>query len=152
MSKSHENPMSRILITDSRDEIFAKLKAALTDSVTGVTYDPTNRPGVSNLVEIMFHLEDTGSSSCEELAAECNSLSMRALKEKVADCVDKHLAPIRDRYEMIVQDGKYLSDVADAGARSASASAAATMELVKDAMGVWNGGRRFAERLQQRKL
>lgn len=147
MSKSHDNPMSRILITDPREEIFGKVKAALTDSVKGVTYDPTNRPGVSNLIEIMFHLEDTGASSCEELASDCKATTMRALKEKAAACIDKHLTPIRERYETIMQDGKYLSDVAQAGARSASANAAATMDLVKNAMGVWNQGRRFAGRL-----
>lgn len=45
MSKSPPNPKSRILITDSREEIFKKINGSLTDCEDGITYDPATRPG-----------------------------------------------------------------------------------------------------------
>ena len=39
MSKSDPKPKSRIMITDSKEQIHAKLKTALTDSIEGVSYD-----------------------------------------------------------------------------------------------------------------
>ncbi|CAB0008911.1 unnamed protein product, partial [Nesidiocoris tenuis] len=52
MSKSHPDQKSRIEITDSPDEIRSKIKKALTDFTSEVEYDPENRPGVSNLIDI----------------------------------------------------------------------------------------------------
>jgi len=137
MSKSHENPKSRILISDSRDEITKKIKSALTDSITGITYDPQQRPGVSNLIEILYHLDGTDTRSCGELAHDYRDLSMRAFKEKVADSIDKRLSSIRDKYEDILHDSHthWLSDMNEEGSRKARASADATMALVREAVG-----------------
>ena len=131
MSKSDSNPKSRILITDSEEEISNKVKAALTDSLEGVSYDP-------NLLDVMFHMGDTSSASPHELAEDCKDLSMRALKERVAKTVIDGFRPIRDRYHEVFQrdSGRYLDSVAHEGADKASINAAATMHLVKDAVGL----------------
>jgi len=139
MSKSHPNPKSRILLTDSRDQISKKLRVALTDSLDGVSYDPVLRPGVSNLIEIAFNLDHArgASSTPAEYAAGFEGLSLKGLKEKVADVVDAHLAPIRERYDELVRgDGRELSEAVDLGPQKANASAAATMELVRRAVGL----------------
>lgn len=52
MSKSEQDPKSRIEITDTRDDILEKCKKALTDLISEVTFDPDNRPGVANLITI----------------------------------------------------------------------------------------------------
>lgn len=54
MSKSAANPNSRILLSDSTDEIALKIRKAVTDSDTHITYDPIKRPGVSNLLRILL--------------------------------------------------------------------------------------------------
>ncbi|KAF2490417.1 tryptophanyl-tRNA synthetase [Lophium mytilinum] len=138
MSKSHENPKSRILISDSRDEIAKKIKSALTDSIDGITYDPQQRPGVSNLIEILAHLDDTEVRSCHEVAHDYKDLSMRAFKDKVADSIDEHLSSIRVRYETIMHDSNthWLSEMNEEGSRRARASADATIALVRDAIGL----------------
>ena len=139
MSKSHVNPKSRILITDSREEIEKKVKSALTDSVTGISYDPVNRPGVSNLLEIMFYLRnDNQHQSLQELSKDYDGLSMRALKEQVIECTDNHLAGIRDAYFSLIRgsESKRLDDAAILGASKASCSASRTMEIVKNAVGL----------------
>ncbi|KAG9668191.1 tryptophanyl-tRNA synthetase, partial [Aureobasidium melanogenum] len=138
MSKSAPNPKSRILITDSSSTISKKLRVALTDSIEGVTYDPSARPGVSNLIEIAFNLDSSnhGATSPADYAKEFEGLSLKALKEKVAEVVDGHLAPIRARFEEIVGgDGKIIEEAAQTGAEKARKSAELTMQAVKHAIG-----------------
>ncbi|KAF8319437.1 Nucleotidylyl transferase [Clavulina sp. PMI_390] len=53
MSKSAKDPKSRILLSDSRDEIARKIRKAVTDSETTISYDPIHRPGISNLLRIL---------------------------------------------------------------------------------------------------
>jgi tryptophanyl-tRNA synthetase len=138
MSKSAPNPKSRILITDSSSTITKKLRVALTDSTEGVTYDPSNRPGVSNLIEIAFNLDGSnqGAASPAEYAKEFEGLSLKALKDKVAEVVDGHLAPIRAKFEEIVSgDGKIIEEASQIGAEKARKSAESTMQAVRHAVG-----------------
>ncbi|KAG9838714.1 tryptophanyl-tRNA synthetase, partial [Aureobasidium melanogenum] len=138
MSKSAPNPKSRILITDSSSTISKKLRVALTDSIEGVTYDPSARPGVSNLIEIAFNLDSSnhGAVSPADYAKGFEGLSLKALKEKVAEVVDGHLAPIRARFEEIVGgDGRIIEEAAQTGAEKARKSAEVTMQAVKHAIG-----------------
>lgn len=50
MSKSHPDPRGRIDITDKSEDIVEKLKKAVTDCTSKITFDPDNRPGVSTLL------------------------------------------------------------------------------------------------------
>lgn len=137
MSKSDPNPKSRILITDSRDAIHKKLRSALTDSIEGVSYDREARPGVSNLVDLIYHFGEAGAASPEELAQDLKNLSMRALKERAADTVDKNIAPIRERYDQLMSgDQKELVTHAENGAQKAEDIAESTMLRIRSAMGM----------------
>jgi tryptophanyl-tRNA synthetase len=134
MSKSHADEKSRIILTDSPAEIRKKVKVALTDSEAGVTYDSARRPGVSNLIEILSHLEGV---SCEEIASDYQNASLRALKEHVAERIAFHLQEIRDRYISIMADTTgYLETVAEEGAEAARANSQKTMRQIREAMGL----------------
>jgi tryptophanyl-tRNA synthetase len=137
MSKSDPKPKSRLLITDSREAIHAKLKSALTDSIEGVSYDREARPGVSNLVDLIFHFDQAGAASPEELALYLKDLSMRALKEKAADTIDRSITPVRERYkELMSGDQKELVAHAEHGAQKAEVIAESTMQRIRTAMGM----------------
>lgn len=97
MSKSHQDPNSRILVTDSPEQIHGKVKGALTDSIEGISYDPKERPGVSNLIEILKHVTNA-DATCEEIAADHATQSMRVFKEHVANEIIKSLPGVRDRF------------------------------------------------------
>lgn len=60
MSKSDPDSKSRIMLTDTPDQLLDKVKKALTDFTSAVTYDPIERPGVANLLTI--HSLMTGTS------------------------------------------------------------------------------------------
>jgi tryptophanyl-tRNA synthetase len=52
MSKSDPSEQGKITLQDSNDHIQKKIKSAVTDGIGGVTYDPKNRPGLANLLNI----------------------------------------------------------------------------------------------------
>jgi tryptophanyl-tRNA synthetase len=134
MSKSHADERSRIILTDSPDVIRKKVKVALTDSEPSITYEPARRPGVSNLIEILSHFEGV---SCEDIATEYHSASLRSLKEHVGDRIAFHLRDIRERYVGLMDDKTgYLESVAEDGAEAARANARVTMRQIRDAMGL----------------
>ncbi|KAF8249465.1 tryptophanyl-tRNA synthetase [Wilcoxina mikolae CBS 423.85] len=135
MSKSDPQPHSRILLTDTPEEISSKLKKAVTDSIGGVSFDPKNRPGVSNLVQIYAHMQRR--DDFESVATEFEGCNMKALKDRVTECVIEGLKPVREEYERIMKEGDgYLEQVAEDGAMRARESAEETMQLVRGAMGL----------------
>ncbi len=136
MSKSHEDPRSRILLNDSPAVIWDKVRLALTDSIAGVSYDPIKRPGVSNLLTLMKYL-DTGSPSIEKLAEVNSTLGMREFKETVAVSISKGLADVRMQYNRLINDdSKMLRDIATEGAEIARSKANKTIRRVKDVTGL----------------
>lgn len=137
MSKSHELARSRILLNDSASEISKKFKVALTDSLPGIYYDPTNRPGVSNLIEIISHLDESGRT-CQDVAEDFRDSSLRVLKERTAEVVSEHFKPMREEYERLLGEGggKRLEVIAEDGAERARESARGTMMMVREAIGL----------------
>ena len=137
MSKSHKDPYSRIHLTDCPEEIKKKIGAALTDSVPGVSYAPLERPGISNLLEIMSCLETEGTS-CQMLASKYNNLSLRELKSLIADKLVDHLSHVRASYNQLIRadNRANLQAIVQAGAIEARTSAELTMGRVRDAIGL----------------
>lgn len=137
MSKSDADPMSRILITDSKEEIDKKIKSALTDSIEGISYDRETRPGVSNLIDIMYHLDESIAKSPQALAGSLKDTSMRALKSLVAESIDQEIRNMRGRYEALMgQEPRVLRKLADQGADQAYRLANPVMRSVRKALGV----------------
>lgn len=133
MSKSHMDDRSRIILTDSPEEIRRKVKFALTDSEPGITYDPENRPGVSNLIEILSHLD---GKSYSDIASCYGVTSPRALKEHLSEKICEALSPIRDKYNATMAQGHDLDAVSEEGAQKACANAEITMRKVRENIGL----------------
>ena len=136
MSKSEHDSQSRIHLTDSPEEISKKIRLALTDSIPGVSYDPSARPGLSNLLAIMSHL--TGQESCEALAQRHQSSSLRELKELVIRTVSDHLRNFRARYSdlMTIEKAHYLDEIAAIGAKKARDQANVMLQKARYAIGL----------------
>jgi tryptophanyl-tRNA synthetase len=136
MSKSSTNEKSRILITDSLEDIQRKIKAAVTDSEARVTYDPVKRPEISNLIDIVYYMLDDETLSRETLVKDVQSKS--AFKAMMADIINEKLAPIRDSYLelMVAERGHRLREIADEGAMKARERAESTMSRVREVVGL----------------
>ena len=136
MSKSHPSERSRILVTDTADDIKAKIASALTDSLPGVSYDTKTRPGLSNLLDILS-VFDPHARDPLQLASAYSDLGPRQLKEIVADAVITGLRGIREHYkELLEARPSYLDDVEKEGSRKARENAGRTMYDVKRAVGL----------------
>lgn len=58
MSKSDPSEHSRINISDTRDNVYQKIRKAVTDSMGTITYDRTERPAVANLIDMYAVLDE----------------------------------------------------------------------------------------------
>jgi tryptophanyl-tRNA synthetase len=110
--------------------IRRKFKRAVTDSENEVRYDPTAKPGVSNLLEILAAATDQGAA---DLAKGYTQYGL--LKSDAADAVVELLGPIQDRYRELLADPGELSALLRKGAEKARAVAGATLQRAYDAIG-----------------
>lgn len=136
MSKSDKTARSRVLITDTPDEIRAKISSAMTDSITGVSYDPVQRPGISNLLSILS-VFDAGNRTPQDLAQAYSTAHPRLIKQAVSDAIIAGLQGVRSRYmKLIDENNDYLDQVEAEGTRKARQSAEETMDIVRSATGL----------------
>lgn len=131
MSKSDPSPKSRILLTDSTDAIVTKIKSAVTDTGTEVAFDWKNKPGISNLLEMFSYFS---GRSIDDLAEEFGEGGYGQFKLAVAEAVADGIKPIREAYEAM-SDAE-VSKVMATSAERAAVSADATIDVVKEAVGL----------------
>jgi len=132
MSTTDGQPLGTVLITDPPDTIRKKVKAAVTDSGSDVHYEPEQKPGISNLLEIMSVA--TGEP-IPELEARYNSGGYGQFKSDVAEAVVALLDPIRARYEDLRADEQRLRDLLAQGADKARSTAEPTLDQMYERMG-----------------
>ena len=132
MSKSDEEN-SYIAILDKPEDIRRKLRRAVTDSEGVIRYDPANKPGVSNLLDIIAAI--TGESM-DELVARFEGKGYGVLKDAVADAVIGELAPVQERYYKILADKPLLEKVMQENSERAGKMAAKMMRKVHKKLGL----------------
>lgn len=134
MSKSRPG-LGCVLLTDSAEEVEKKFKRAVTDSDSGPTairYDPTSKPGVANLLEI---IAGCTNSTPAAVAASLAGESYGTLKAEAAAAVKGVLVPLQAAHAAWLNNPAKLNAVLNAGAARATPVAAATLARVKDVMG-----------------
>lgn len=134
MSKSDNNPNNFIGLLEEPKKLAKKIKRAVTDSdeQANIYFNPTEKPGVSNLLTL---LSLSTGKSIKALEPEYTDKMYGHLKGDVADAVVALLEPIQARYAEIRADRAYLDDVMRQGAEKASARAAETLAKVYNAVG-----------------
>ncbi|NUR60991.1 MAG: tryptophan--tRNA ligase [Catenulispora sp.] len=130
MSKSRGNT---IALRATADETAAVIKGFKTDPDRHITYDPTTRPEVSNLVLItaLCRGEDPHT-----VAEQIGSGGAATLKRHATEAVNEHLRPLRARRAEIAAERALLSGILRRGAERATAEAEATLQQVREAMGM----------------
>lgn len=128
MSKSRGNTIE---IRMSADQTAKLIKKAKTDSQRTITYDPSERPEVSNLLML--------ASLCNgrdprQLAEEIGDGGAGKLKALVTEAINDYFAPIRQRREELAADEDYLLQVLHAGNDRANQVASETLDNVRKAM------------------
>ncbi len=131
MSKSDADPNASVFLNDSNDVILKKIKRAVTDSGSEITYDDS-KPGVKNLLEI--HSAVTGKS-IPDLVAHFAGKQYGHLKVETAEAVAARIGPIRDETARILGDRGELDTILRKGAERARERAAKTLGRVYERLG-----------------
>lgn len=133
MSKSDTSDMSRINLSDSKDDIVKKFKKAKTDAIEGLSYDREQRPEISNLLDIFAELS---SSSIADIITEYNGKGFASFKNDLAELAVTKLSPITEEYNRLITDRTYLQKIAAKGAEKARTIAEAKLTKVKEIIGL----------------
>ena len=132
MGKTDSSDLGTLRMLDPPDVIRRKVKSAVTDSGTDVRYAPEEKPGVSNLIEIMAV---ASGRSIAEVEAQFDGQGYGAFKEGVAEAVVELLAPIQQRYQELRADEGELRRMLAQGADKAREASAPVLETMYERMG-----------------
>jgi tryptophanyl-tRNA synthetase len=132
MSKSVDSPLGTVGILDDPKDIERKVRRAVTDTDTDVSYDVAKKPGVSNLLELLA--ASTGVS-IEAVASQY--VSYGDLKRDAAEAVVEMLTPIRERTMELRADLGEVERILADGAARAHEVAAVTYARAARAMGLF---------------
>lgn len=133
MSKSRNNS---ILLSDPPHEIQKKFKKAKTDSCSQITYDPENRPEISQMVYLL--------SLCQNQSIEKTlSHAFRGagdLKAQTAEALIEVLKPYRETRDQILKEGglPWIREQLLKCEEKVREESAETLQAVKRAMGFPN--------------
>ena len=131
MSKSSDDINGTIYFNDEKDNILKKFKSSVTDSENIVKYDPKNKPGISNLIEIYAAVNDKEISETEK---EFENSQYGEFKIAVAETVIDYLDPIKKNFDDLTSDN--LEDIVVSNLKSAKDSAQKTIIEVEEALGI----------------
>ena len=134
MSKSDPSDLSRINLTDSKDEIVNKIRKAKTD-MDPLPVDEKNlkqRPEVENLLGIYSSL------SKQSLTVSINDFrgkNFSDFKEKLADLVVEKILPISNEINKLKKDNDYIDSILKKGAEKANEIASRKILEIKKIIG-----------------
>lgn len=131
MSKSSDDINGTVYFNDEKDNILKKFKSSVTDSENIVKYDPKNKPGISNLIEIYAAVNDKEISDTEK---EFENSQYGEFKIAVAETVIDYLDPIKKNFHDLTSDN--LEDIVVSNLKSAKNSAQKTIIEVEEALGI----------------
>lgn len=121
--KKPENKMSKsgndyVGLLDAPELVEKKISQAETDSENKIYYDPSKKPGISNLLTIYALLNGKGIKEVEE---ELKSTNYHQFKIKLSHLLNEKLAVIQKKYNdylshikrMVEKNNTYLKDLAE---------------------------------------
>ena len=131
MSKSDSNANASVGLLDSRDQIIAKFKRAVTDSGSEVRYGE-GKDGINNLINIYCCFTGKTRSETER---EFEGKGYGEFKMAVGETVADGLSSLREEYGKLICDKQYLDQIMASGAEKASAIARKTISKVHRKIG-----------------
>jgi len=133
MSKSTISPQGTVLVLDRPEVIAKKLKSAVTDSGNEIRYDPDEKPGVSNLLDLYAVAAGVAR---DDAVGQFAGSGYGALKSTVADAVVEFLRPVRERYDELARDPGEVDRLLARGAGIAEGIATRVLERARAACGL----------------
>lgn len=133
MSKSELDTKARIDLLDSSDEIIRKIRKSVTDMKSEVTFNPEERPGVSNLVQIYSLISGLNVT---EVCAHFTNKNTFDFKIELGELLAEYLKPITNRINEYQSNPDYLEQILKNGSEKANEIAEKTILEVKQTIGL----------------
>ena len=134
MSKSDPSDLSRINLTDTKDEIINKIKKAKTDSlpIPNEEQKLKDRPEAENLLSIYSSISSqTLSKTLEEFGGK----NFSDFKSQLGDVLSSKISPISNEIKKLINDNKYLDNILEQGASKAEEMAEKKIKEMKKIIG-----------------
>lgn len=132
MSKT-DNPKTWIGIFDSSREIKEKIMAAVTDSGKEIIYEPSHKPGISNLLTIYSLFS---AKPIKKIENGFRGRGYLEFKEALANLLSHSLSAFREKRKELLKRRSYIDQILAAGAKKARTIASATLQAAKQKMGL----------------
>ena len=134
MSKSDPSDYSRIMLTDTAENITQKIKKAKTDPepLPSDKSDLGKRPEAENLISIFASLQDT---SIESVVKEYAGKEFSNFKKDLADLSVSKLEPITNEMNKLMNDVSYIDSILNQGRDKAIAVAEPVLQKTKEIIG-----------------
>ena len=134
MSKSDPSDLSRINLTDEKDQIFNKIKKAKTDTMPmpNNIKDLAERPEAENLLGIYSSLRN---QRLEHSVNEFKTKQFSEFKEKLSQVIIEKIDPISKEIKKLVNDEKYLDEILLKGSEKAEKIANKKIKEIKELVG-----------------
>ena len=134
MSKSDPSDLSRINLTDDKDQIINKIKKAKTDPLPlpEAINNLAERPEAENLLGIYSSLKN---QNLEKSITEFNGKNFSEFKEKLSEVLIERIGPISKEIKKLLEDQKFLDSVLLEGSNKADKIASKKMKEMKELVG-----------------
>ena len=134
MSKSDVSDLSRINLTDSKDQIINKIKKAKTDSLPmpSTSEELNERPEALNLIGIFSSLNN---SSLEETIKTFSGKNFSDFKNSLSQLVVDKINPISQEIKRLINDSSYLDQILLEGSIKAQEIASQKIKKLHEIMG-----------------
>ena len=134
MSKSDSSDLSRINLTDEKDEISNKIKKAKTDPMPMPSdiKDLIKRPEAENLLGIYSSLRN---QNLENSINEFKGKQFSEFKEKLSEALVEKIDPISKEIKKLLNDEKYLDEILLNGSKKADTIASKKIKEIKGLVG-----------------
>ena len=134
MSKSDESDLSRINLTDTKDQIINKIKKAKTDSLPlpSNVEELNKRPEALNLIGIYSSLNN---SSLEETIKNFSGKNFSDFKNSLSQLMVDKIDPISLEIRKLLNDSDYLDQILSEGIKKAQEIASQKVKKIHEIIG-----------------
>ncbi len=134
MSKSELSNLSRINLTDGKDEIINKIKKAKTDPLPmpSTIEELQKRPEAKNLIGIYSSLSGL---TLEKIINEFSGENFSKFKERLSQVVVDKIIPISAEIKKLLNDKRYLEEILNEGSKKASNIASKKIKEIHEIVG-----------------
>ena len=134
MSKSELSDLSRINLTDDKDQIINKIKKAKTDTLPlpATSADLEKRPEAKNLMSVYSSIIDV---NLDDTINKFSGKNFSEFKENLSEVLIDEINPISNEIKKLLKEKSFLDQILDSGRKKADKIASEKVKKIQEIMG-----------------